>query len=84
MHFETIELSQHNFNPNCEDNKTVPVTVGFQNCKYRFHGLKAGGTQIVTGWTNVEGSDEYQQFDPKKVDRMDPPGERVCTSQWGR
>ncbi|KAG0288325.1 hypothetical protein BGZ96_007881 [Linnemannia gamsii] len=62
------KLSQHNFEcPNCEDaKKTVPVTVGFRTCKYRFHGFKAGGTQRTTGWTKVEGSDKYQYFDPKK------------------
>ncbi|KAF9536726.1 hypothetical protein EC957_009870 [Mortierella hygrophila] len=66
--FGIIELSQEKFPcPKCEkEDKTVPVTVGFFTCKYRFLGIKANSTQFTTDWTNVDKFGEYQQFDPKK------------------
>ncbi|KAF8946884.1 hypothetical protein BGZ47_011033 [Haplosporangium gracile] len=45
VRFGTIELSQEKFAcPKCENDKTVPVTVGFRLCKYCFYGIKANGT----------------------------------------
>ncbi|KAG0371948.1 hypothetical protein BGX24_000955 [Mortierella sp. AD032] len=66
--FGTIELTQNQFTcPNCESSEnTVPVTVGFWMCKYRFHGLKADGTQFTACWNLVRKSDKYQLFDPRK------------------
>ncbi|KAF9086239.1 hypothetical protein BGX23_009038 [Mortierella sp. AD031] len=68
VYFGTIELSQEKIPcPNCEKaDRTVPVTVGFRTCKYRFHGIKADGTQFTAGWTDVNKEDQYQIFYPKK------------------
>ncbi|KAG0068948.1 hypothetical protein BGZ89_003793 [Linnemannia elongata] len=68
VHFGTIEISQEKVRcPNCESShRTVPVSVGFRMCKYRFHGLKADSTQFSTNWSNTVKSNDYQLFDPKK------------------
>ncbi|KAK5805543.1 hypothetical protein F5H01DRAFT_325497 [Linnemannia elongata] len=68
VHFGTIEISQEKVPcPNCESShRTVPVSVGFRMCKYRFHGLKADSTQFTTNWSNTVKSNDYQLFDPKK------------------
>ncbi|KAF9139148.1 hypothetical protein BGX30_008300 [Mortierella sp. GBA39] len=68
IRFGVIELSQERFHcPKCEKaDKTVPITVGFFFCKYRFLGIKTDGSQLTTDWTSVNKSDECQVFDPKK------------------
>jgi len=66
QHFGTIELVETLFRcPNCEQvNKILPVTVGFMECKYRFHGIKQSGEQYSSEWTFVTERDKYQQFKP--------------------
>ncbi|KAG0209911.1 hypothetical protein BGX28_009878 [Mortierella sp. GBA30] len=65
--FGTIEVSQAEFEcPNCKSNKVVPVTVGFMECKYRFHGIKLTGEQYTSEWKSVTEEDLYQRFDPSK------------------
>jgi hypothetical protein len=68
VHFGTIEISQAKFIcPNCESSdRTVPASVSFYKCKYRFHGLKADGTQFTSGWTVVNQPGYSQTFDRKK------------------
>ncbi|KAF9092230.1 hypothetical protein BGX29_010562 [Mortierella sp. GBA35] len=52
--------------PRCyKADRTVPVTVGFTECKYRFHGLKSSsGEQFTSEWTTVLDEDCYQRLDP--------------------
>ncbi|KAG0003449.1 hypothetical protein BGZ79_000846 [Entomortierella chlamydospora] len=61
-----IELSKERFTcPNCdESSRIVPVTVGFSECKYRFHGIKANGEQYTSDWKEVKPEDCYQLFSP--------------------
>ncbi|KAF9131648.1 hypothetical protein BGW39_001553 [Mortierella sp. 14UC] len=67
VHFGTIELTQRQFIcPNCKSSHdTVPVTVGFRMCKYRFHGLKADGTQFTTGWAVIDQQGYYRRFESR-------------------
>ncbi|KAG0361826.1 hypothetical protein BGX24_005268, partial [Mortierella sp. AD032] len=62
--YSTLELSESTFEcPNC--NRTdaiVPVTVGFMQCKYRFHGIKETGEQYSSDWVEVNQRDCYQLF----------------------
>lgn len=49
--------------PNCHRSDcTVPVTVGFTNCKYRFSGFKAIGEKYTSDWVVVDEDDCYQLF----------------------
>ncbi|KAF9146913.1 Ubiquitin [Linnemannia schmuckeri] len=68
IHFGAIEFSREKFCcPNCLSfNTTVPFTAGFWNCKYRFHGLKADGTQFTAKWTIVDNPEAYRFFKPEK------------------
>ncbi|KAG0216666.1 hypothetical protein BGX33_012335 [Mortierella sp. NVP41] len=52
--------------PRCyKADRTVPVTVGFTECKYRLHGLKSSsGEQFTSEWTTVLDEDCYQRLDP--------------------
>lgn len=43
-------------------NRTVPVTVGFASCKYRFSGFKAIGEKYTSDWVVVDEDDCYQLF----------------------
>lgn len=63
-----IELSDSTFTcPNCqEDDRIVPVTIGFVDCKYRFHGTKSTGEQYTSEWSTVTKDDCYLIFDPTK------------------
>ncbi|KAI7826163.1 hypothetical protein BC939DRAFT_501846 [Gamsiella multidivaricata] len=62
-----LELSRSTFCcPNCkqENERVVPVTVGFSNCKYRFHGIKsATGEQYTSDWKYVRSEAGYEVFD---------------------
>ncbi|KAI8600738.1 hypothetical protein EDD21DRAFT_376361 [Dissophora ornata] len=62
----TIELSQAKFIcPNCGmSDKIIPSTVGFLECKYRFHGIKTTGQQYTSEWKDVTKEDAYQLFNP--------------------
>jgi hypothetical protein len=64
--FGTIELSDAKFTcPNCnQDDKIVPITVGFVRCKYRFHGIKGNGQQHTSEWKDVTDDDLYQLLSP--------------------
>lgn len=66
--FGTMELSEESFTcPNCyKSDKIVPVTVGFMQCRYRFHGIKMTGEQYTSEWTNVVADDCYQLFNADK------------------
>ncbi|KAF8946885.1 hypothetical protein BGZ47_011034 [Haplosporangium gracile] len=68
IHFGAIEIFREKFRcPNCLSfNTTVPVTAGFWNCKYRFHGLKADGTQFTADWTIVGEPEVYRFFNPEQ------------------
>ncbi|KAF9997697.1 hypothetical protein BGZ79_008605 [Entomortierella chlamydospora] len=64
--FGAIELSKEQFIcPNCDQsNRITPVTVGFSECKYRFHGINASGQQYTSDWKVVKPEDCYQLFNP--------------------
>ncbi|KAF9419683.1 hypothetical protein BGZ76_004222 [Entomortierella beljakovae] len=63
-----IELSESKFCcPNCcRSDRIVPITVGFNRCKYRFHGIKTTGEQYSSDWKTVSAEDAYQHFDPSQ------------------
>ncbi|KAF9902632.1 hypothetical protein EC991_004728 [Linnemannia zychae] len=60
-----IELSEETFEcPNCgRSDGIVPITVGFMECKHRFHGIKETGEQYSSEWVEVKERDCYQLFD---------------------
>lgn len=64
----TIELSVSRFKcPNCEKEDTaVPITVGFVECRYWFHGIKENGDQYSSKWKDMTKEDCYQLFDANK------------------
>ncbi|KAF9919847.1 hypothetical protein FBU30_010464 [Linnemannia zychae] len=66
--FGTLELTDETFVcPNCrKSDKIIPVTVGFMECRYRFHGIKATGEQYTSNWVEVKSRDSYQLFSPDK------------------
>ncbi|KAH7034474.1 hypothetical protein BKA57DRAFT_476320 [Linnemannia elongata] len=66
--FGTLELSQTTFIcPNCNrSDRITPITVGFMQCKYRFHGIKLSGEQYTSDWRKVTKDDCYQVFKPDK------------------
>ncbi|KAF9928881.1 hypothetical protein BGZ65_006057 [Modicella reniformis] len=67
--FGKIELSVDSFKcPNCDGCQNIAlVTVGFVECKYRFHGVKATGERHTTEWVEVTKDDCYQYFNPIKT-----------------
>ncbi|KAF9079363.1 hypothetical protein BGX23_004253 [Mortierella sp. AD031] len=66
MNLGIVELNKAIFKcPNClQSDWIVPVTVGFAQCKYRFHGLKTTGEHYISKWKTVRESDCYQVFGP--------------------
>ncbi|KAG0242841.1 hypothetical protein BGX31_011504 [Mortierella sp. GBA43] len=64
----TIELADSSFTcPKCQkDDRIAPVTIGFVDCKYRFHGIKSTGEQYTSEWSTVTREDCYLMFDPSK------------------
>ncbi|KAF9419684.1 hypothetical protein BGZ76_004223 [Entomortierella beljakovae] len=66
--FGRIELSEAKFKcPNCFQNyRIVPISVGFTDCKYRFHGIKTTGEQYTSEWKDVPVEDAYQLFNPRQ------------------
>ncbi|KAF9295097.1 hypothetical protein BGZ88_002778 [Linnemannia elongata] len=66
--FSTLELSRATFIcPNCdESDRITPITIGFMQCKYRFHGIKGSGEQYTSDWKEVNEDDCYQLFKPDK------------------
>ncbi|KAG0255184.1 hypothetical protein DFQ27_006385 [Actinomortierella ambigua] len=66
--FAIVEMTKERFTcPVClESHRNTPVTVGFNNCQYRFMGLKVSGEQYTSKWFDVPPKDEYQRFDPGK------------------
>ncbi|KAG0069136.1 hypothetical protein BGZ89_003477, partial [Linnemannia elongata] len=46
--------------------RITPITVGFMQCKYRFHGIKLSGEQYTSDWRKVTKDDCYQVFKPDK------------------
>ncbi|KAK3806730.1 MAG: ubiquitin-related domain-containing protein [Benniella sp.] len=50
--------------PNCRSMNTAsPITAGFVECRYRFHGIKSTGEQYSSEWKEVTAEDCYQLFD---------------------
>ena len=66
--FGAIELSQAQLQcPICQkSNRIEPINVGFVQCKYRFHGIKATGQQYSSEWKSVAEEGVYQCFDSAK------------------
>ncbi|KAF9148488.1 hypothetical protein BG015_009784 [Linnemannia schmuckeri] len=64
--FSTLEISRAMLIcPNCGKSEDIkPITVGFMECKYRFHGIKASGEQYTSDWSDVTADDYYHLFNP--------------------
>ncbi|KAJ8653212.1 hypothetical protein O0I10_011160 [Lichtheimia ornata] len=48
--------------PMCRSRNVKPITVGFNNCEYRTHGIRTNGSQYSSDWIRIENED-YNLFD---------------------
>ncbi|CDS12466.1 hypothetical protein LRAMOSA04660 [Lichtheimia ramosa] len=51
--------------PVCHSQDVDPVTVGFHQCEYRTHGIRANGTQYSCDWITIDNGD-YNLLNAKK------------------
>ncbi|KAK3830698.1 MAG: hypothetical protein J3R72DRAFT_455497 [Linnemannia gamsii] len=67
--FGILEVADSRFTcPNCKkSDRITPITVGFIECRYRFHGIKATGEQYTSEWKDVTKDDCYQLFPSDKT-----------------